>query len=93
MTYNIYQVRDTVAKEFKTIFASKNDASAVRQLVDIAGKDPHYKDLELWRFNYAYDFETGEPVQVDRAVIALPDVSQAPKMPMSESQSARMEIK
>lgn len=91
MTYNIYQVRDVVAKEFKTVFAAKNDATAVRYLVDLAGKDRHFKDLELWRFDYGYDFETGAPVQVDRAVIALPE--QAPEMPLSVSDSARVEVR
>ena len=93
MTNNIYLVRDTVSKLYQHCFPAVNDGSAVRQVCDMFGKTPHFKDLELWRFDYGFNVETSEAVNVEKAVIALPQMSSdAPTMPMSEG-VAQVELK
>lgn len=88
MTNNIYLVRDTVSKLYQHCFPAVNDGSAVRQVCDMFGKAPHFKDLELFRFDYGFNIETSEPVKVEKAVIALPQMSSdAPQMPLSAGSS------
>lgn len=74
MTQNIYLLRDKVALSFVRAFDAQNDGVAVRYIVDVYGKQPHYEDLELWRSECAYDVQTGAIVTVERAVVALPPV-------------------
>lgn len=78
MKMNIYLIRDKVALSFVRSFDSNNDGTAVRFVVDVYGKQPHYEDLELWRFGYGYDSETGDPVPVEKCVVALPPQPKAP---------------
>lgn len=85
MYNNIYLLRDTVSKTVKFCFSSVNDGSAVRYVCDLVGKDPHFKDYELWRYDSAYDVETMESKSIDRAVIALPSPENAPTMPLSNA--------
>lgn len=80
MTYSIYLVRDKVAQSFVRSFDAPNDNSAVRYIVDVYGKQPHYEDLELWRFPYGYNIETGDCVAMEKAVIALPSVAERPSV-------------
>lgn len=80
MTYSIYLVRDKVAQSFVRSFDAPNDMAATRYIVDIYGKQPHYEDLELWRFPYGYNIETGDCVAMDKAVIALPPVAERPSV-------------
>ncbi len=85
MKHNIYLLRDKVALTFDECFKANNDADAVRTVTRAYGSTPRYKDFELWRFDYAFDVETGVAVPVERAVVALPDLPEnAPKMPMSD---------
>lgn len=65
-------MRDKVAQTYVRSFDSSNDGVAVRYVVDVYGKQPHYSDLELWRAGVCYDVETGEISNVDKAVVALP---------------------
>lgn len=85
MTNNIYLLRDTVSKTVKFCFSSVNDGSAVRYVCDLVGKDPHFKDYELWRYDSAFDVETMESRVIDKAVIALPSPENAPAMPLSNA--------
>lgn len=72
MKQSIYLLRDKVALSFVRAFDAQNDGVAVRYIVDVYGKQPHYSDLELWRTEVGYDVETGAIVQGERAVVALP---------------------
>lgn len=80
MKQNIYLLRDKVALTYVRSFDSSNDSTAVRYVVDVYGKQPHYEDLELWRSGVAYDVETGETMAIDKAVVALPPVPVAPSV-------------
>lgn len=68
----IYLLRDKVAQTYVRSFDASNDGVAVRYVVDMYGKQPHFSDLELWRAGVSYDIKTGEIGSVDKAVIALP---------------------
>lgn len=83
MTYSIYLLRDKVALSFVRCFDAANDNAAVRYVVDVYGQQPHYTDLELWRYPYGYDIETGEATASEKAVVALPP---APERPPVDSQ-------
>lgn len=72
MKQNVYLLRDKVALTFTRAFDAQNDGVAVRYIVDVYGKQPHYSDLELWRTECAYDVETGAILPGERAVVALP---------------------
>lgn len=72
MKQSIYLLRDKVAQTFTRAFDCQNDGVAVRYVVDVYGKQPHYSDLELWRTEVGYDVETGSIVNGERAVVALP---------------------
>lgn len=72
MTQTIYLLRDKVALSFVRAFDAQNDGVAVRYIVDVYGKQPHYTDLELWRSEVGYDIQTGEITKGERAVVALP---------------------
>lgn len=72
MKQQIYLLRDKVAQSYVRAFDASNDATAVRYIVDVYGKQPHYSDLELVRFGVAYDVQTGDKSDVERAVVALP---------------------
>lgn len=91
MYNNIYLVRDKVSQVYNHCFPAVNDGSAVRSVCDMFGKSPHFKDLELVRFDYGFDIQTGRPVNSECAVIALPEPDQAPKMPLSQG-SATVEV-
>lgn len=93
MTNNIYLLRDKVAQTFGFSFPAVNDGSAVRYVSQTYGKSPLWHDLELWRFSYGFDVQTGDPVQCEKAVIALPELpSGADNMPLSAG-SATVETK
>lgn len=72
MTQKIYLLRDKVALSFVRAFDAQNDGVAVRYIVDVYGKQPHYADLELWRSEVGYNIETGAIENGERAVVALP---------------------
>lgn len=78
MKQNIYLLRDKVALSFVRSFDASNDAVAVRHVVDMYGKQPHFDDLELWRSSAAFDVETGDISSVEKCVVALPPVPVAP---------------
>lgn len=78
MKQSIYLLRDKVAQTYVRSFDASNDGVAVRYVVDVYGKQPHFTDLELWRAGVCYDVTTGELSDVDKAVIALPAVPVAP---------------
>lgn len=80
MTYNIYLLRDTVALSYVRAFDASNDNTAVRYIVDVYGKQPHYTDLELWRSGVAYDLQTGEISTTEKCVVALPPVPSEPAL-------------
>lgn len=80
MRQNIYLLRDKVALSFVRAFDCSNDAVAVRHVVDVYGKQPHFSDLELWRSSVAYDVETGDISSVEKCVVALPPVPVAPSV-------------
>lgn len=80
MTQNIYLLRDKVALTYVRSFDAVNDGVAVRYVVDVYGKDPHYTDLELWRSAVAYDTMTGDVSPVEKCVVALPPVPEQPKV-------------
>lgn len=91
MTNFIYQIRDKVSQTFKFVLCSNNDASAVRDTCDMLRGNPHYNDFELWRFDYGFDKETGEPVTSERAVIALPpQPAGAPQMPVGSGANGNL---
>lgn len=85
MTNNIYLIRDKVSQVYEHCLPAINDGAAVRAVCDMLGKSPHFRDLELWRFDFGFDVATGRPVQLESAVIALPEQpSDAPAMPLSQ---------
>ena len=88
MKQSIYLMRDKVAQAYVRSFDASNDNVAVRYVVDVYGKQPHYTDLELWRSGVAYDVETGEISNTDKAVIALPS---APVPPSIDSMASKAE--
>lgn len=88
MKQSIYLMRDKVAQAYVRSFDASNDGVAVRYVVDVYGKQPHYTDLELWRSGVAYDVETGEITSTDKAVIALPS---APVPPSVDSMASKAE--
>ena len=80
MKQNIYLLRDKVALNFVRSFDAGNDGVAVRYIVDVYGKQPHYEDLELWRSGVAYHVSTGEISTTEKVVVALPSAPVAPKI-------------
>mgnify|MGYP007069929690 CR=1 FL=1 len=72
MIQKIYLLRDKVALSYVRAFDAQNDGVAVRYIVDVYGKQPHYSDLELWRTEVGYNIETGAIEQGERACVALP---------------------
>lgn len=72
MKQSIYLLRDKVALSYVRAFDAQNDGVAVRYIVDVYGKQPHYSDLELWRAGVAYDISTGVVSEIEKAVVALP---------------------
>lgn len=90
--FNLYLIRDKVALKIKYVFPSENDNTAVRDVCDRFDKDIHFSDLELWRFGYAVNKDTGDSVPTEKAVIALPLPKNAPKMPLGQG-SATVEVK
>lgn len=79
MKQSIYLLRDKVAQSYVRSFDAANDGVAVRYVVDVYGKQPHFTDLELWRAGVSYDIQTGEISQVEKAVVALPAEAVEPR--------------
>lgn len=72
MKHNLYGLRDTVETTFGNVFIAKNDGMAVRHIVDLFGKYPHYDSLELWRLGETFDVDNGEFGKCEKCVVALP---------------------
>lgn len=81
MKYGFYLIRDTVALSYVRAFDAPNDNAAVRYVVDLYGKQPHFSDLELYRTGFSYDLQSGDVDRTsDKVCVALPPQPVAPSV-------------